>query len=54
MNDPTRAALPIARKDIGDAARRHMLWVLGGFLLLASTVALAVAALALQIDVASY
>ena len=54
MIDPTRAALLIARKDIGDAARSQMLWVLGSFLLLASMAALAVAALALKVDVATY
>ena len=46
--------LLIARKDMGDAARSHMLWILGSFLLLASIVALAIAALALRIDVANY
>ena len=54
MSEPGRAMLLIARKDMGDAARSHMLWILGSFLLLASIVALAIAALALRIDVANY
>ncbi len=54
MNRLTSPVEVIAKKDLRDALRNHFILVVTAFMLLASVVALAVAAIALKTDIATY